>query len=169
MYEGPTIPLFYVSGLCCMKLRKPTKEELETLEPHIITSDYPWEPAVHESDEFCHFDFITAESQLTFGLTVEANLSETSTRSPVVPQVDVTRTVEVQNIRTYDQVPHVIDAKVTKESEYDYTKLIPCLGWRPRVVVDMTLLNMTQYYTSTTDCLPMQEHYKTQVLALHCL
>ena len=48
--NGPTLNLHYIGGLSYLPLRKPTKEELDTLPIHDITSGMPWHPRNEEND-----------------------------------------------------------------------------------------------------------------------
>jgi len=49
--EGVIIPLTIRSALMTMMIRKPTPEELETMDFHTLTSDEEWLPKYHQDEE----------------------------------------------------------------------------------------------------------------------
>ena len=52
LFDDIVIPLTYLRGLCGLKIRLPTKDELEILEPFELTSGIPWDPSQSENDDF---------------------------------------------------------------------------------------------------------------------
>ena len=51
-YDNQVLPLAYIDGLCCLKIRKPTDQELHSLPLISITSEVPWCPQVGETDPY---------------------------------------------------------------------------------------------------------------------
>ena len=50
--DDTTIPLAYNNGLCCLKIRHPTPQELDTLPLIDVSSEEPWQPQFGESDPY---------------------------------------------------------------------------------------------------------------------
>ena len=44
--------MIYHAGICCLKIRKPTSQELTTLPLIVLTSEEPWSPHAGESDPY---------------------------------------------------------------------------------------------------------------------
>ena len=50
--DNQVLPLAYLDGLCCLKIRKATEQELHSLPLITITSEVPWCPQVGETDPY---------------------------------------------------------------------------------------------------------------------
>ena len=51
-YDDQSLLMAYVDGLCCLQIRRPTQEELQSLPLITLTSEVPWCPQVGESDPY---------------------------------------------------------------------------------------------------------------------
>jgi Reverse transcriptase (RNA-dependent DNA polymerase) len=147
--DGYIIPLDIIEGLPYMKLRIPTKEEMESLPHVILTSDADWDPSIMDNKiDTTNSDWIEKDDMMDYLInrmkTITDNLSE-----------------------TYDDNVNMAKTHMVEKEQDDIEQLRPYFGWSPSLVVKKTLENTTQFGRSIHLYDNMRKHYKSRYPAMN--
>ena len=162
--EGYIIPLQVKDGLCYMKMRPPTDEELSSL-PHVImTSDDEWDPSAVDNDGpnlegiENHADVVRIREQQDRRIDDHGNIIELDIKH-VVQRPDREGAVT--------SAEYVINA-TQRAGKGQYTRrmvdpqdLIPNFGWKATERIRRTLENTTQNFKATVH-IPFRKHQKSR-------
>ena len=116
---GPKLPLTIADALPVMTIRKPTKEELDTLPRHELTSEAPWNPKEHHHD----FESVVLNTEISSenseNLAGDSPMSEHPDMDPTPPSPSIDHPDMHEDIDDPGEQFHdaMEEIDVTKESD----------------------------------------------------
>ena len=144
------LPLLYKHALCFLPIRKPTQEELDTLEVMDITpDDDSWKPS-DQNDPM--WTFLEDEEH-------ENPNHPNSFRDNIRERREESKSGGGENLRNTSMAE-------TVDKPLDMEHLRRCLGWKPVDVIENTIKATTQMAENHVR-LPMRMHFKSRSPALN--
>jgi hypothetical protein len=176
LMDGYQIPLTFRNGLCYLKCRPPTLDEVESLPHLIMTADLDWDPTSYDNvitdvgqfydpnaDEVHHSNFDVRGDYLHRTVAIHDvhlepeffDVHEYADYDDVIDDiVDTLNPAVLQNIY---QVHNI----VSKPSDVDYNLLRPFFAWAPADTIKRTLACTTQYARGRVSD-TLRQHWKSR-------
>jgi len=124
-----------------------------------LTLDTPWNPG-NEFDEDTRVAPADIHDIYQFTTKYIMLYDDDELQDPIIAEA------EAQLNDSYTTWTARINQLTSKVKNVDWEHLIPCFAWQPQSVIQKTLDNATQYYTTTSSWIPMRKYFKTRTPAL---